>query len=475
MENPPYNSGGPPPGGINPNTVLLITSIASFSTPFTLSSVNVALPAISRDLNMSALELGWVSLSFLLASSVLLVPLGRAADIYGRKKIFASGFIIFTAASLFCALSQKPWQLISFRVLQGFGSSMIFGTGIAILTTVFPASKRGRALGVVSASVYLGLTLGPFLGGILVQGLSWRSIFYLNVPVGLLVLYLIYAKLKTEWKGSENESFDLKGSIIYSLSLAALMYGLSTVPRASSWALMAAGFGGCAWFLKHELSAPYPVLNARLFLKNKAFIFANLAALLNYCACFALSFLLSLYLQYVKGFSPSQAGFIMVFQPVFMVLFSPAAGRLSDRIEPRLVSSWGMALTAAGLLFFSRINALTPISVIIAGLCVLGTGLALFSAPNTNAVMGSVEQRSYSLASALLATMRVTGQLLSMAIVMLLFSLFIGKSRIGPENLDQLAISFRIAVYIFTAMSVLGVFTSLQRGNVIKPVVRSIQ
>ncbi len=450
---------------INPNTVLLITVIASFSTPFTLSSVNVALPAISGDLGMNARELGWVALSFLLASSVLLVPLGRAADIYGRKKVFASGFAIFTAASLLCGLAQSSWQLILFRVLQGFGASMIFGTGIAILTTVFPAEKRGRALGMSAAAVYLGLTLGPFLGGILVQGLSWRSIFFVNVPVGLLVLYLISTKMKAEWKGSAHETFDLKGSAIYSFSLAALMLGLSAVTEGPSWLAIAAGLAGFAWFLKHEAGARHPVLNTRLFFRNKVFFFSSVAALLNYCASFALSFLLSLYLQYIKGLTPRQAGFVMVVQPICMALCSPAAGRLSDRIEPRIVASWGMAVTGAGLLFFARIDAGTPMSVIVAGLSVFGVGLALFSAPNTNAVMGSVEPRSYSLAAALLATMRVSGQTLSMAIVMLLFSVLIGQSRIGPGNLEQLARSFRLAVYIFTALCVLGVFASLKRGN----------
>ncbi|OGS08321.1 MAG: MFS transporter [Elusimicrobia bacterium RIFOXYA12_FULL_51_18] len=451
---------------VNPNTVLFITAIASFSTPFMLSSINIAMPAISHDLNMSALGMGWISLSFLLASTVLLVPLGRAADLYGRKKIFTTGFIIFTLTSLFCALARTPWQLIMFRTLQGLGSSMIFGTAIAILTSVYPPDRRGRALGMVSASVYLGLSLGPFLGGILVQQFSWRGIFYFNVPIGLLVLYLLFTRIKGDWRGVENETFDLKGSLIYSASLVALMYGASAITTPRSPLLVLAGIAGFVWFFRHETRTAYPVLNARMFLKNNVFAFSSLAALLNYCASFAISFLLSLYLQYVKGLSPQQAGVIMVCQPVFMVLFSPAAGRLSDRIEPRIVASWGMALTTAGLLFFSRINAMTPMSIIIAGLCVLGLGLAFFSSPNTNAVMTSVEARSYSLASALLATMRVGGQTLSMAIVMLLFSLMIGQAKIGPENLDQFVRSFRLSIYIFSALSFLGIFASLKRGNV---------
>lgn len=451
---------------VNPGTVLLITAIASFSTPFMLSSINIALPAISRDLNMSALGMGWISLSFLLASAVLLVPLGRAADIYGRKKIFTTGFAIFTAASLFCALARTPWQLILFRTLQGLGSSMIFGTAIAILISVYPPAGRGKALGIVTASVYLGLSLGPFLGGILVQQLSWRGIFYFNVPIGLLVLYLLFTRMKGDRRGTENETFDLKGSLIYSVSLAALMYGASAIAAPGSPLLILAGLAGFAWFFRHEARTEQPVLNARLFLKNKVFAFSGLAALLSYCASFAISFLLSLYLQYVKGLNPQQAGVIMVCQPVFMFLFSPAAGRLSDRIEPRIVASWGMALTTAGLLFFSRIGTTTPMVVIVAGLCVLGLGFALFSSPNTNAVMTSVEARSYSLASALLSTLRIGGQTLSMAIVMLLFSLIIGQAKIGPDNLDQFVRSFRLSIYIFSALSFAGIFASLKRGNV---------
>jgi EmrB/QacA subfamily drug resistance transporter len=433
-----------------------------------LSAINIAMPALSRDLGMGAIAMSWVSLSFLLSSSVLLVPLGRLADIYDRKKIFTLGFGIFTAASLFCALSATSWQLLLFRTIQGIGSAMIFGTAIAMLTLVYPSENRGRALGMVVSSVYLGLSLGPFLGGILVQQLSWRSIFYLNVPMGLVVLYLLFTRIKGDWRGTKNESFDLKGSCIYSASLGLVMYGISEITDRRGLLLILAGGAGFVGFFLHESRVRHPVLNARLFLNNKVFAFSSLAALLNYSASFALGFLLSLYLQYVKALSPQQAGFIMVCQPAVMTVFSPIAGRLSDRIEPRVVASWGMALTTAGLLVFSRITEFTPMSVIIAGLCVLGLGLALFSSPNTNAVMGSVEPRSYSLASSLLATMRVAGQLLSMAVVMLLFSLFIGNSQLGPNNLGQLIRSFRLAMCIFSALSFLGIFASLKRGNIKK-------
>ncbi len=450
----------------DPNTVLLVAAIASFSTPFMLSAINVALPHISRDLGMNALAMGWISLSFLIVSTVFLVPAGRAADIYGRKRVFTAGFAVFTAASALCAMAGRGWQLIMFRSLQGLGSAMIFGTSVAMLTSVYPGARRGRALGIVSSSVYLGLSLGPFLGGILVESLSWRSIFYLNIPMGAAVLYLLRARVRGEWRGESGAVLEPGRAALYVLSLAAAMLGASSAASVRGLLLLAAGGAGMAAFLRLEDGARHPVLGARSFLGNKVFAYSCLAALLSYCASFAVSFLLSLYLQYVKGMGPGRAGTLLMAQPLVMTVFSPLAGRLSDRIEPRVVSSWGMALTTAGLLFFSGMDVLTPIWVIAAGLGVLGLGLALFASPNTNAVMASVEPRAYSLASSLLATMRVGGQMSSMAVVMLLFSLSIGGDRIGPGNLDRFLSSFSTAVYIFSALSFLGIFASLKRGDV---------
>lgn len=449
---------------VNPNTVLLITVLASFSTPFMLSAINIALPAMAPELKLDAMALGWVSLSFLLASAALLVPMGRAADLYGRKKIFTWGFAVFTAASLACGLASTAAELIAGRLLQGIGSSMIFGTSVAILTSVFPAEKRGKAIGWVSASVYTGLSLGPPLGGLLTQHLSWRAIFLLNVPIGLLVLWLVKKSLAgAEWKGAEGEKFDLPGAALYTAALCALMYGLSEITAARGPAFAAAGCALLALFLARETKVAHPILNAGLFLQNRVFAFSSLAAFLNYSASFAAGFLLSLYLQYALGLTPRGAGFVLVCQPLFMVVFSPWAGRLSDRHDPGVIASAGMALTAAGILFFALPEHGLPLWRVVAGLSVLGFGLALFAAPNTNAVMGSVTTRHYSVASAALATMRVSGQMFSMAVVMLLFSVYVGKVRLGPENYEGLARAFGAGVWVFAGLAVLGVFASLKR------------
>ena len=450
---------------VSPNTVLLITIIASFATPFTLSAVNVALPDMASDLHLGALAMGWVSLSFLLASGMFLVPAGRAADIYGRKKAFTAGFAVFTAASLACAMASSATWLIAFRTLQGIGSAMIFGTGVAILTSVFPAARRGRALGYVSAAVYSGLSMGPLLGGFLVGHFSWRAIFYLNVPVGMVVLFLVFTRLDGEWKEAAGESFDKAGALLYSLSTALFMFGLSTVPAPSSFLMLAGGAAGFAYFLGYERRVTYPVFNSALLMENRVFAYSSLTAFLSYSSTFAVGFMLSLYLQYARGLTPQQAGLTLVWQPAFMVLLSPWAGRLSDRLDPGTVSSVGMGLTCAGVLFFTGISETTPFGVIIGGLCVLGTGLAFFSSPNTNAVMGSVEKKSYSVASATLATMRLAGQTFSMALVLLLFSVFIGSVKLSRDNIAPFIKCFNAAVYVFAAMSFAGIFTSLKRRN----------
>ena len=453
---------------VNPNTVLLITVLASFSTPFTLSSINVALPAMAPELGLDALALGWVSLSFLLASAALLVPMGRAADLFGRKKLFTAGFMIFTAASLLCGLAASSAQLLAARALQGVGSAMIFGTSVAILTSVFPPEKRGKALGWVSAAVYTGLSLGPPLGGLLVQHASWRVIFLLNVPLGVLVLFLVRRGLAgAEWKGAEGEKFDTAGAVLYAASLAALMYGLSSIASSPGKVFAAAGAAALGLFLRWETRVPHPLLNAGLFLENRVFAFSNLAAFLSYSATFAAGFLLSLHLQYAGGFTPGKAGLVLAAQPLFMVAFSPWAGRLSDRRDPGVIASLGMALTASALLFFSGPAAGLPLWRIISGLSLLGLGLALFAAPNTNAVMGSVEKRYYSVASATLATMRVTGQMFSMAVVTLLFSVFIGPVKLGPGNVAGLERAFGLAVWLFSALAALGVAASLARRRAV--------
>lgn len=449
----------------NKRTVLLVTTVGSFLVPFMGSSVNVALPSLGKEFAMDAVLLGWVTTSYLLALAIFLVPFGRLADIHGRKKIFLCGITIYTLSCFLSGLAPSAAALIALRVFQATGSAMIFGTGIAILTSVFPPWERGRVLGINVATVYLGLSAGPFVGGLLTEHIGWRSIFFATVPLGLLIIILVSWKLKGEWAEARGEKFDLVGSIIYSLTLIGVMYGVSLLPARSGAGFIFMGLSGLFLFIKWEGRVKNPVLDINLFRNNRVFAYSNLAALISYCATFAISFLLSLYLQYTKGFGPRNAGLILVSQPVMQAIFSPLAGRLSDRIEPRIVASFGMFVTAVGLFLLTFLNDRTTIGFIVGNLLLLGFGFALFSSPNTNAVMGSIERRSYGVASGTLGTMRSTGMMLSMGIVMLLFSSYMGRVQVTPETYSLFLKSMKTAFVIFTILCIGGILASLARGK----------
>jgi len=453
---------------VNKKIVLLITTLSSFLAPFMGSSVFIGLPSISKEFAMDAVLLSWISTSYLLAAAMFLVPFGRIADIYGRKKIFKYGIIIDIIASLLLAFSFNETEFILLRFLQGIGAAMIFGTGIAILTSVYPPGERGKALGITVAGVYSGLSLGPVVSGFLVQHFGWRSIFLSYLPLELIIIVLTLWKVKGEWADARGEKLDVTGSAVYCLSLAALMYGFSLLPEILGFGLILLGIIGIVIFISWELKIKAPVLDMNLFRGNKVFTLSVLAALINYSATFAVAFFLSLYLQYIKGISPQDAGLILVAQPIVMVVFSPLAGRLSDRIEPGIIASVGMAITAVGLFLFAFLDEKTTVGFIIFCLILVGFGFALFSSPNTNAVMSSVEKRFYGIASATLGTMRLVGQMLSMGIAMIIFAVFIGKVEITPEYYPPFLKSVNIAFTVFGVLCFAGVFASLARGKLIR-------
>jgi EmrB/QacA subfamily drug resistance transporter len=456
-------------------SALVAATLAAFLPPFMSSSINIALPSIGNEFALDAVSLSWVATSYLLAAAMFLVPFGRIADIHGRKKVFAYGTLIYTLSSFLSAISPSAVTLIAFRILQGIGSAMLFGTGVAILTAVFPAGERGKVLGWNTAGVYTGLSIGPILGGFLTQQLGWRSIFLANVPLGLIIIAFVLWKLKGEWASADGERFDLAGSIVFSLSLVALMSGFSLLPDLLAVWLILAGLTGIVAFVVQETKTESPVLNINLFRQSPTFAFSNLAALTNYSATAAVGFLLSLYLQYIKGMDPETAGFALVSQPIVMAVFSPLTGWLSDRVEPRVVASIGMALTVIGLALFTLLDGQTTLVFIEASLIFIGLGFALFSSPNTNAVMSSVEKRYLGIAAATLGTMRLTGQMLSLGIAALIFALTIGRVQITPEYYPLFLSAMQIAFLIFAVLCVGGIVASLVRGKVrpVGPIDRS--
>ena len=446
-------------------SALFVASITSFMGPFVISSVNVALPSIQKEFNADAIQLSWIATSLLLAVAVTLVPAGRIADIHGRKKIFTWGLFVYTLATLLAAFAGSVKMLIFFRVFQGIGSAMFLTTGMAIITSIFPPKKRGKAIGIYVSAVYIGLSVGPFAGGILTQNLGWRSLFITVVPLGIASILITLKYLKGEWADARGENLDIAGSLLYGVSILTWVYGASLLPSTAAVYLMVAGSLCMGVFIWHELRVRYPVIDIRLFTRNKLFTFSSLAAMIHYAATFAVTFLISLYLQYIKGLSPQAAGMVIIAQPIMMATFSPLAGKLSDRIEPRKIASLGMGLTGLGLFLFTFIGFDTGLIYITATLAILGFGFAMFSSPNMNAIMSSVEKRYLGIASGTVATMRLMGQMVSMAIAMVMFAVIIGHEAISPENYQQFIKCVNLSFSIFVVMCIVGIFFSLFRGE----------
>jgi EmrB/QacA subfamily drug resistance transporter len=448
---------------------LLVATLSSFLTPFMSSAINIALPSIAREFSADAVFLSWLVTAFLLTATTLLIPFGRISDIYGRRKIFFLGVSVFSLASLLCAISTSDKMLLAFRVLQGIGNAMMFGTSIAILISVFPPGERGRALGINVAAVYIGLSVGPSFGGVLTHYISWRAIFASSLlPSAVTVFFTLRLKLPALEQTERKKKFDFIGSVLFSLSIFSLMLGLSQVStlKGKTWFLL--GGLGMALFFFYQARNESPLFNIRLF-KDRVFAFSNLAAFINYCATSAVSFLLSIFLQDVKTLTAREAGLVLLCQPITQAVLSPLAGALSDRIQPRIVASIGMSITALGLAAFSSLNTEMSLLFIIAVLVVLGLGFALFSSPNTNAVMGAVSKEFYGVASAALATMRLAGGMVAMTLTTLFIATFLGGSRLSPENSPLFLKSAKTAFTVFALFCAIGVFPSLARGKSEKP------
>ena len=443
--------------------VLFAIVLTVFFVSFSIGAINIALPAIGNEFNASAVELGWIMSSFTLSSAIFLLPFGKLGDIFGRKRIFSTGIILFTISVFLIVFSQNFAMMILFRAIQGFASAMIFATSMAIITAVFNPGERGRAFGINVTAVYLGFVTGPFLGGLLTQFIGWRSIFIVTLPFLILSCILIKIKINIEWADAAGEKFDWKGSLTYGFAMFALMYGISILPSPMGWVSLAAGLLLAALFVFIELRVKNPVFEFSLIFNNKAFAFASSASLLIYAATNALPFFTSLYLQYLKGFDARVAGLIMMSQPLAMTLMAPVAGKLSDKKNPGLIASVGIGIVSFGLILLCFINENTPIPYLIALLALVGAGFGIFSAPNQNALMSSVEKKHLGIASGTLGTARSIGQMMGMSAAMMLLLFYTGTEPINPSTFPALISAIRTGFLIFAVFSALGTFVSLAR------------
>jgi len=455
--------------------ILAFTSVGAFMAPLDGSIVSVALPIMGRQLGLSFEGTLWVQASYLLTMAVLLIPLGRLADHRGRLKFYLAGITLFTLGSIGAALAAGSTSIILARVVQGSGGALLSSTSSALVTAVFPANERGKAMGINVMSVYAGLSLGPPLGGFLVDSLSWHWIFLINIPIGVAVLLWgrrLYRAMSEEIH--TKHKLDAPGSMWLGLAMITLLlpltlharWGLTSTPALALFALSTISF---AAFAIRERSASEPLIDINLLRHNPTFAFGNLAALLNYMSLYAVGLLTSVWLQLVQGLPARHAGWIMLGQPVVQSLLSPITGRLSDHIGPRVLTTAGMLMTALGMLLLGCFAQGAGLATIVAALAVVGIGMASFSAPNGSSVMGSVERHQLGLAGAFLGTMRVTGMTLSVAILGGLAASHLGGGgwqallEHGPDGpgADAFIWGYRTAMFTGTGLALLGAFACL--------------
>lgn len=448
-------------------STLITVSITSFMGTFLISSINIALPAIEKSFALNAVSLSWIITGFLVATGMFLLPVGKLGDISGNVRLFKLGLIVFTLASMLCAISPSGIWLIAARFVQGVGSAFTSTTGQAILVANFPARNRGQVIGISVASVYTGLATGPFIGGFLTQVLGWHSLFYVAAVLGILSTAIAFSFLEKDVAvhGGEKK-IDLRGTFVFMPGLIALVYGSSHIPSSSGWALMAFGIILLALFWIIESRVVYPMFETRLFTHNKLFGFSNLAALINYTATSAIVFFLSLYLQKIQGLSPRDAGAVIIAQPVMMALFSPVVGRLSDKIQPRYFATLGMAMCSAGLFAMSFFTAATPLWLIVSILIWEGLGFAFFSSPNMNTIMSSVDKSRYGQASGTASSMRIFGQIAGMTIVTFFFAFYFGSNTVTEVTDTVFLTAMKWGFITFTLISLVGIYFSFTRGNV---------
>ena len=442
-------------------SVIVATSISAFTFAFMTSAVNLAVPAIGREFNASAVELGWATSSYMLTSAAFMLIFGRLGDFIGRKKVFSIGLLLNTFLTIILVFSQNITMMIVLRALQGLTGAMVFGTNMAIVTAAFKPGERGKSMGINVTLTYLGLSLGPVIGGMLTQYFGWRSIFMFIVPFQIASLLLIRLKIKTEWIDTAGEKFDLKGAIAYGSALLAFMYGFSNLPAIKGWICLTVGILLGIVLVVIELKAANPIFEIRLFFTNRVFTFSSIAALINYLDTAAIGFFISLYLQYLKGFDARTAGMVMISQPAAMALMSSISGRLSDRFNPGIIASLGMGINFAGLVLLCFINENTHIAYIVPLLIMIGTGIGFFTPSNSNAIMSSVEKKYLGLASGFIGTVRCFGQMLSLGIAMILLSFYLGGVPITPSTYPSLIMVVRTGFFILAILSLCGIFASL--------------
>ncbi|MBV9231952.1 MAG: MFS transporter [Chloroflexi bacterium] len=471
---------------MNKWVVFALAASASFMTTLDGSIVNIGLPSIANTFHVGisgAVE--WIIIGYLVVIAAALLTFGRLADMLGRKPIFLTGLVIFILGSMLCGLAPSLPLLILARLLQGIGGALIFSVNVAMITSTFPNNERGLALGLNAVVVSMGVAAGPTIGGIITQYLTWRWIFYVNVPICMLVLLAAYYFYREHSPQREQqERFDPLGAIVLAIGLAAFTLGLSfgqewgwLSPGTLSALVIGIAMLGVAVYVESHVE--YPIVNLKL-VTNRVFAFANISFMLCMMALFAPGFLLPFYFEQLRGFSTVQTGLLLTPLPLTLAVVAPLSGSLADRLGSRWLSPLGLAVACFGLFLISQLNAQSPTWDILWRLAIIGIGQGLFMSPNTRTMMGAAPRNAQGEASGLLATGRVIGQSMSVALTGTVFAALGGAaagtllSSPQAQNLSSASISglqhtfvnsFHAALLVCATFAALGIFTALARGN----------
>ncbi len=460
--------------------ILGITAIGVFMATLDASIVNISLPKISLafDVPLSGM-IEWVIISYLIVLASLLLTFGRLSDIVGQKVLWASGLIVFTVSSALCGAAPSLPLLVVFRAVQGIGGAMMMAISPAMTTGAFPPTQRGRALGIIAAVVAVGTSAGPTVGGIITEALTWRWIFYINVPIGLVGIYATLRYLPERERGPRGEQgFDPVGAVLLSAGTACLMLGMSFGEEAG-WSstlivgLFAAAFVLFAAFIITETRVAHPIVRLSI-LRNRVLSSALVSSFLSFTSLFAVMFLMPFYLEELLAMPTDRAGLLLTAVPITIGVVAPVSGALSDRFGSQVLSSLGLAIASLGLWLLSNLMPRASEFDIVWRLVVAGFGQALFQSPNNNAIMGSVPLRQLGVVSGLLATIRTLGQGFSVALTGAIFmslggasagAMLVRKAVAPAGQLESTFIhAFHTALFTCMVIASVGVFTALTRG-----------
>lgn len=462
----------PSNGALNKNpsdtrAIVVMVALFTFGSALPISTINVALPTLATDLRMGAATLSWVPLIFILASVIWVLPCGRLADIHGKIRLFRSSIWLVLLSAVCAALAPNtPW-LLFFRFLQGSAAAMGFVLLVSIVSSAVAMSVRGKAMGAIASAMYLGLTAGPLMAGYVVSYLNWRWTFLLHLPFMLAALTIGYFNVHSEWQNARGQAFDWKGALLYAISVSLVTVGIVGLPDVSNLLLIIIGGALLYWFIDTQKNTRYPLIRIALFKSNKRFLYSCIASIFMYAANFSALVLVSLHLQYLKGISAEQAGLILMVNPLTSAIVTPVAGAASDRFEPRSVATIGVLLTALGLALLASFTALSSVLLTIFTMIMLGIGFGFFAPVNAHAIMGSIEEQDYATGAAAHASVRLIGQLSSMAIVSVTFAVVIGRVQIVPTTYDALQTAISYCFIVATILCGPAGYYSLNRGRIL--------